>query len=88
MRRLHNQKLCDLYSSPNIIRIIKSRRLGWLHGTRGAYRLVVGRPNGKGPLGRPRSRQEGNIKMDLQKVGFGAWTGLIWLRLCRRSGRL
>jgi len=53
----------------------------------GAYMVVVGRPNGKDHLYRPRSRQEGNIKMHLQKVGFGAWTGLIWFRICRRSGR-
>ena len=55
--------------------------------SRDAYWVVVGRPNGKGPLGRPRIRQEGNIKMDLQRVGTGAWTGLIWLIFCRRNGR-
>ena len=54
---------------------------------RGVYRVVVGIPNGKGSLGKPRSRQESNIKMDLQKVGFVAWIGLLWLRICRRSDR-
>jgi hypothetical protein len=48
---------------------------------RGAYRVLVGRPEGRRPLGRPRHRWEDNIKMDLQEVGGGAWTGLIWLRI-------
>ena len=49
---------------------------------RGAYRVLVGKPEGKRPLGRPRRRWEYNIKMDLQEVGMGgAWTGLIWLRI-------
>jgi hypothetical protein len=54
---------------------------------RGAYRILVGRPEGKRPLGRPRRRWENNIKMDLQEVGWGAWTGLIWLRI-GTGGRL
>jgi hypothetical protein len=45
-----------------------------------AYKVLVGRPEGKKPLGTPRHRWEDNIKMDLQEVGWGAWTGLIWLR--------
>ena len=48
---------------------------------RGVYRVLVGKPKGKRPLGRPRHRWEDNIKMDLQEVGWGAWTGLIWLRI-------
>jgi hypothetical protein len=48
---------------------------------RGAYRILVGRPEGRRRLGRPRHRWEDNIKMDLQEVGWGAWTGLIWLRI-------
>jgi hypothetical protein len=69
-RRLHNQELYDLYSSSNIIRVIKSRimrcaghvaRMGeW----RGTYRILVGRPEGRRPIGRPRRRWEDNIKMD------------------------
>jgi hypothetical protein len=47
---------------------------------RGVYRVLVGKPEGRRPLGRPRRRWDYNIKMDLQEVGFGAWTGSIWLR--------
>jgi hypothetical protein len=87
LRRLHNKELNDLYSSPNIIWVIKSRRMRWaghvarMGAGRGAYRILVGRPEGRRPLGRPRRRWEDNIKMDLQEVGLGAWTGLIWLRI-------
>jgi hypothetical protein len=48
---------------------------------RGAYRILVGRPEGRRPIERPRRRREINIKMNLQEVGWGAWTGLIWLRI-------
>jgi hypothetical protein len=48
---------------------------------RGVYRALVGKPEGRRPLGRPRCRWEGNIKMDLREVGWGAWTGSIWLRI-------
>jgi hypothetical protein len=48
---------------------------------RGIYRVLEGRPNDKGPLGRPRHRREDNIKINLEKVGWGMWTGLIWLRI-------
>jgi hypothetical protein len=54
---------------------------------RGAYRVLVGRPEGRRPLGRSRRRWEDNIIMDLQEVGWGAWTGLLWLRI-RAGGRL
>ena len=70
-RRLHYEELSDLYPSPNIIRVIKSRGVGWAGHVahtgdrRGAYRVLVGRPGGKRPLGRPTHRWEGNIKMDL-----------------------
>jgi len=47
---------------------------------RGVYRVLVGKPEGKRPPGRPRHRWEDNIKMDLKEVGWGAWTGMIWLR--------
>jgi hypothetical protein len=61
-RRLHNEELNDLYSSPNIIRVIKSKRIRWaghvarMGEKKGAYRILVGRPEGKGLLGKPRSR--------------------------------
>jgi hypothetical protein len=93
-RRLHNEELNDLYPSPNIIRVIKSRRMRWaghvarMGEGRGAYRVLVGRPEGRRPLGRPRLRWENNIKMDLQEVGWGAWTGLIWLRIGTGGGLL
>ena len=76
-RRLHNEELYDLYSSPNVIWVIKSRRVRWAgHVTRMgerqiAYRVLVGRPEGKRPLRRPKLRWEDNIKMYLQGVGWG-----------------
>ncbi|KAJ4425862.1 hypothetical protein ANN_27488 [Periplaneta americana] len=75
-RKLHNAELHALYSSPDIIRNIKSRRLRWaghvsrMGESRNAYRMLVGRPEGKRPLGRPRQRWEDNIKMDLREVGY------------------
>jgi hypothetical protein len=53
-----------------------------------AYRILVGRPEGRRPLGRPKGRWEDNIKMDLKEVGWGAWTGLIWLRIVTGGGLL
>jgi hypothetical protein len=76
-RKLHNKELHDLCSSQSIIRIIKSRRIRWAgHVTRmgeesNAYRLLVGKPEGKRPLGRPRRRWVDNIRMDLGEVGWG-----------------
>jgi hypothetical protein len=74
-RNLHNEELRDLYSSPSIIRIIKSRRMRWarqvaqMRGKRNAYRLLVGKLEGKGLLGRPRWRWVDNIKTDLAEIG-------------------
>jgi hypothetical protein len=84
-RRLHNEELNDLYSSPNIIRVIKSIRMRWaehiarMGEKRGAYRILVGRPEGRRPLGRPRRRSEDNIKMDLREVGWG----MDWIKLAQ-----
>jgi len=70
-RKLHNEKLNDLYCSPNIFRAIKSRRIKWaghvarMGEGRGVYRVLVGKPEGKRPLGRPRRRWEDNIKIDI-----------------------
>jgi hypothetical protein len=88
-KRLHNEELYVLYSSPNIIRVIKSRRIWAGHvecvgERRGKYRVLVGRPEGKRPPGRPRRRWEDNIKIDLQKVGRG---GMDWIDLAQNGDR-
>src|SRR5215469_4068223 len=76
-RKLHNEELRDLYSLPNIVPVIKSRRMRWVGHVarmsegRGVHRVLVGKPEGKRPMGRPRRRSEDNIKMDLQEVGGG-----------------
>jgi hypothetical protein len=75
-RKLHNDELHSLYSSLNIVRLIKSRRLRWaghvacMGEGRGVYRVLIGRPEGKRPLGRPRHRWEDNIKMNLREIGI------------------
>jgi hypothetical protein len=76
-RRLHNEELNDLYSSPNVIQVIKSRRMRWpgpvahMGEGRDAYRILVVRPEGRRPLRRHRHRWEDNVKVDLQDVGQG-----------------
>jgi hypothetical protein len=83
-RRLHKEEINILYSSPNIVRVIKSRRMRWTgHVARmgeetAVYRVLVGKREGKRPLGRPRRRWEDNIRMDLQEVecGYVDWIGL------------
>ena len=83
-RRWHEEELNDLYSSPNIVRVIKSRRMGWaghvasMGEEREVCRVLVGKTEGKRPLERPRRRWVDNIRMDLQEVGCGCmdWTGL------------
>jgi hypothetical protein len=76
-RKIHNEELNDLYCSPTIVRVMKSRSMRWaghiarMEEGRGMYRVLVGKPEGKRPLGRPRRRWEDNIKMDLQEVGCG-----------------
>ena len=75
-RKLHNEELNDLYSSPNIVRVTKSRRMRWaghvarMVERRGIYRVLVGKPERKRPFGRLRRGWEGNINMDLQVVEF------------------
>jgi hypothetical protein len=75
-RKFHNDKLHSLYSSPNIARVIKSRRVRWagyvtrMGEGRGVYKVLVGRPESKRPLGRPRHRWEDNIKMNLKEIGI------------------
>jgi hypothetical protein len=83
-RKLHNEELHNLYSSPSIIRIIKLRRMRWaghvarIVAKRNVHRLLVGKPEGKRPLGRPRRKWIDNIKMDLLGVRLGGvdWVGL------------
>jgi hypothetical protein len=85
-RKLHNDELYSLYSSPNVVRVIKSRRMRWdghvehMDEGRGAYRVLVRRPEGKRPLGRPRRRREDNIKMDLREKEI---KGGNWIRLAQ-----
>ena len=89
-RKLHNEELNDLYSSPNIARVIKSRRMRWawhaarMEEGRGVHKVLVGKPEGKKPLGRPRRRWEDNIKMDLEEVGRGCGD---WLELAQDRDR-
>ena len=76
-RKLHNEELSDLYFLPIVVRVVKSRRMRWaghvahMGEGRGVHRVLVGKPEGKRPLGRPRRRWEDNIKMDLREVGGG-----------------
>jgi hypothetical protein len=85
-RKLHNDELHSLCSSPNFVRVIKSRRMrgaGYVTRMgegRGVYRVLVGRPEGKRPLGRPRHRWEDNINMDLREIGID---GANWIRLAQ-----
>jgi hypothetical protein len=85
-RKLHNDELHSLYSLLNIIRVIKSRWMRWVGHVarmgegRGVYRVLVGRPEGKRPLGRPRRRWEDNIKMNLREIGID---GASWIRLAQ-----
>ena len=89
-RKLHNEELNDLYPSPNIVRVIKSRRMRWAGHVarmvegRGVHRVLVGKPEGKRPLGRPRHRWEDNIKMDLREVGGGCGD---WMELTQDRDR-
>jgi hypothetical protein len=88
-RKLHNDELHNLYSSPNIVKVIRSRRTRWavyyltrMGEGRGVYRVLVGRPEGKRPLQRPRYRWEDNIKMDLREIRID---GANWIRLAQDS---
>ena len=89
-RKLHNEELSDLYSLPNIVRVVKSRRMRWaghvarMGEGRGVHRVLMGKPEGKRPFGRPRRRWEDNIKMDLREVGGG---GGDWMELAQDRDR-
>jgi hypothetical protein len=83
-RKLHNEELCDLYSSTSILRMVKSRRMRWvchvarMRKQKNAYIILVGKQEGKRPLGRPRCRWINNIKMDVGEMAGGGvdWIGL------------
>jgi hypothetical protein len=83
-RKLHNEKLHGLYSSPGIVRVIKERRMRWaghvacMGEVRGAYNILIGRPEGMRPLGRPGRRWEDNIKMYLREIVFGDVDWIHW----------
>jgi hypothetical protein len=85
-RKLHNDELHNLYYSPNIVRVIKLRMMRWavhvarMGEGRGVYRVSVGRPEGKRPLGRRRHRWEDNIKMEFAKTGMD---GANWIQLAQ-----
>jgi hypothetical protein len=90
MQRFVCEELNNLYSSPNNVRVIKSRRMRWaghvarMEEGRGVYRILVGRPEGRRPLGRPRLRWEDNIRIDLQEVGCGC---VDWMELAQDRDR-
>jgi hypothetical protein len=90
-KKLYNEELIDLYSLPNTVRVVKSRRMRWagyvarMGEERGVHRVLVGKPEGKRPLGRPGRRWEDNIKMDLQKVGGGGRGD--WMELAQDRDR-
>jgi hypothetical protein len=85
-RKLHNDELHNLYSSSNIVRVIKLRRIRWVGHVarmgeeRGVYRVLIGRSERKRPLGRPRHRWENNIKMDFREIVID---GATWIRLAQ-----
>jgi hypothetical protein len=89
-RKLHNEELHNLYSSPDIIRQVMSRRMWWaghvarMREERKVYKVLVGKPEGKRPLGRPRRRWEDGIRMDLREIGL---EGMDWSRLVQDRDR-
>jgi hypothetical protein len=89
-RKLHNEELSDLYSSRIVVQVVKPRRMRWVEYVArmskrsGVHRVLVGKPEEKTPLGRPRRRWEGNNKMDLQEVGCG---GMDWIELAKNRDR-
>jgi hypothetical protein len=93
-RKLHIEELHNLYSSTDIIRQVKSRRMRWaghvarIGEERKVYKVLVGEPEGKRPLGRPRRIWEDGVRMDLREIGLGVWLGFDWLRTGTGGGLL
>jgi hypothetical protein len=89
-RKLHNEELHNLYSSPDIMRQVKSRQMRWVGHVarmgeeRKVYKVLLGKPEGNRPLGRPRRRWEDGIRMDLREIGLG---GADWIRLAQDRDR-
>jgi hypothetical protein len=89
-RKLHNEELHGLYSSPSIVSVIKARRMRWaghvarMGEVRSAYNILVGRPEGRRPLRRPKRRWEDNIELDLREIGFG---DVDWIHLAQDRDR-
>jgi hypothetical protein len=89
-RKLHSEELHNLYSSPDIIRQIKSRRIRWVGHVahmveeRNVYRVMVGKLEGNRPLGRPRHISEDGIRMDLREIG---WVSVEWIELAQVRDR-
>jgi len=93
-RKLHNEELSDCYSLPNIVRVVNSRRMRWAGHVacvgegKGVHRVLVGKPEGKRPMGRPRRRLEVNIKWIFRKCEGVVGTGWSWLRIGTSGGHL
>jgi hypothetical protein len=91
-RKFHNEELHNLYSSPDIIRQVKANEVGGhvahMGEERKVYKVLVGKPEGKRPLGRPRRRWEDGIRIDLREIGLGVWIGFDWLRTGTSGGLL
>jgi hypothetical protein len=93
-RKWHSEELHNLYSSPNIIRQITSRRMRWAGHVarrgeeRKLYKILVGNTEGRRPLGRPRRGWKDGIRMDLRESGWGLWSGFSWLRIGTGGGLL
>jgi hypothetical protein len=89
-KKLHNEERNKLYPSPNMVQVIKSRRMRWaghvapMGEGRGVYKVLVGKPEGRKTLGRPRRRWEDNIRMDLREVGCGC---VDWMELAQDKNR-
>jgi hypothetical protein len=93
-RKLHNEEFSEMHSLPNIVLVVKSIRIRWaghvarMGEGRGVRRVLIGKPEGKRPLGKPRLRWEDNIKMDVQEVGGSCGDWIEWHRIGTGGGRL